>query len=291
MPEYLEADAAPSVISQRAAPSSVGHRAAPSHVSQRAATHVISQRIEPHELSQRALGKLLFLRAWPRLLRAMRATGPTEFWIGDSHAMSVNRELTNSMFMVAPEGQIILRAGPRLMASIAAKGFPTRVERLAGLVHRCGRRGAFVPIFSAGEIDMRAHLAKRPDDDFSWVATYVARCADMAAKLRGTRFGIMVPAPPVDVADETIWFPVVGSFGERLAIHGRLRRALATAVAATPHGVLIDCTEALTGPDGGMPLQYTVDGVHTNARAIAIVRAELRRIDWSAAQLSAAGGP
>jgi hypothetical protein len=246
-----------------------------------AALYVISQRHEPHELSKRIVGKLLFLRAWPQLLVAMRTAGPTELWIGDSHAMSVNRALTNAMFMVGPEGQIIVRAGARLMASIAIKGFPARIERLAAMVHRCGRRGAFIPIFSAGEIDMRAHLANRPNDDLAWVAAYVNRCADLAAKLKSSQFGVLVPAPPPDVADEMTWFPVVGTFAERLAIHGRLRRALDAAVSAVPQAKLIDCTDALTGPDGGMPVRYTVDGVHTNERAIAIIRAQVRQTDWS----------
>jgi hypothetical protein len=254
-----------------------------------AAPHVISRWHEPHQLSQRIVGKLLFLRAWPALLACLRGSGATELWIGDSHAMSVNRRLTNSMFMVAPEGQIIVRVGPRLMASIAFKGFPVRIERLAAFIALCGRPGAFIPIFSAGEIDLRAHLAKRPDDDLAWVDAYVRRCAEFAARIRATRFGVFVPVPPADVAEELIWFPVVGTFAERLAIHARLRAALAAAVSAIPHAVLIDCSDRLAGPDGGMPIEFTVDGVHTNERAIAIVRERVRQIDWSATSAAVPG--
>src|SRR5882757_1264821 len=152
--------------------------------------HAISHRIEPHALSDRIRGKLLFLLAWPTLLWAMRRRSRrTELWIGDSHAMCVNREVTNGMFMRAPDGQLILRAGARLMYSIARKGFPERVMRVARFVNRFGRPGALVPIFLAGEIDVRVHLPERPDAPFDWMAEYVERCAEVARLLKADRMG------------------------------------------------------------------------------------------------------
>jgi hypothetical protein len=61
----------------------------------------MQRRIEPHRLSDRIRGKLLFLLAWPTLAVALRRPATTELWIGDSHAMTTNRSVTNSMFMRA----------------------------------------------------------------------------------------------------------------------------------------------------------------------------------------------
>ena len=118
----------------------------------------------PRHLGPRLRAKFLPVSAWAALLVAMRRRGRgTELWIGDSHAMSFNRDLQLSMFMRAPEGQLILRAGTRLMFSLARTGFPPRVLRVARLVRLFGMRGSLVPIFITGEIDVRCHCANRED--------------------------------------------------------------------------------------------------------------------------------
>src|SRR5689334_22228823 len=104
-----------------------------------AEAHVISFRIEPHRLSDRIRGKLLFLLASPSLVIAMRRRSRRkELWIGDSNAMSLNREVSNSNFMRAPEGQLILRTGARSMWSLAREPFHPRVMRVARFVNRFG---------------------------------------------------------------------------------------------------------------------------------------------------------
>lgn len=232
--------------------------------------------IEPHALSDRIRGKLLFLIASPAFLVAMRRRSRrTELWIGDSHAMTSNRLVTNSMFMLAPDGQIILRAGARLMYSLAREGFPPRVMRVVRLAQRFGRPGAFVPVFSAGEIDIRAHLANRPDESFGFVAEYVDRCMDVARLLQAEKVGFIVPPPPVDAPVEEVWFPIVGTIEERVEAHRGVREALAAAVADTPGAVLIDCTDVLAGPAGDMPLSLTLDGSHTGLEAVARIREQV----------------
>lgn len=238
--------------------------------------HVISKWHEPHKLSDRVIGKLLFLPATPSLLFAMRRRRRrTELWIGDSHAMALNRKATNSMFCRGPEGQLILRAGARLMYSLARNGFPERVLRVARFVNRFGRPGALVPIFVAGEIDLRAHLPKRPDAPLDWIAGYVDHCTQVARLLKADRVGFFVTPPPVDVPAEDIWFPILGTIEERVAIHRRLRDALAAVVSRTPNAMLLDLTDTLARPDGGMPVELTYDGVHTNLAAVARVRARI----------------
>ena len=238
--------------------------------------HEISHGIEPHKLSDRIRGKLLFIPATPRFLWAMRRRKRrTELWIGDSHAMTVNRTVTNSMFMRAPEGQLILRDGARLMYSIARKGFTDRVLRVARFVNRFGRPGALVPIFLAGEIDVRVHLPKRLDSSFDWVNDYVKRCMELAELLKADRAGFFVTMPPVDVPEEDVWFPIGGTLEERVEGHRKLREALARAVEPIPNAVLLDMTDVLAGPSGAMPIELTFDGAHTNLDAVARIRARL----------------
>ena len=238
--------------------------------------HVISHQIEPHALSDRIRGKLLFLLAWPSLLVAMRRRKRrTELWIGDSHAMCVNRRVTNGMFMRGPEGQLILRDGARLMYSIGRKGFSPRVMRVARFVNRFGRPGALVPIFLAGEIDVRVHLPERLDAPFDWVAEYVERCSEVARLLKADRVGFFVTTPPVDVPDADVWFPITGTINQRVEAHARLREALINAVESAPDAVLLDLTDLMAGPTGAMPVESTFDGAHTNLETVARIRARI----------------
>jgi hypothetical protein len=240
------------------------------------ADHVISHRIEPHRLDDRIRGKLLFLLAWPSLIVAMRRRSRrTELWIGDSHAMCVNRPVTNGMFMRGPEGQLILRAGARLMHSISEHGYPPRVLRVARFVNRFGRRGALVPIFLAGEIDVRVHLPKRPDAPLDWVDDYVAKSMDVAHLLKADRTGFFVTTPPVDVPEEDTWFPITGTIEDRVAVHRNLRDALAGAVGNHPDAVLLDLTEVLADATGAMPIEATTDGAHTNLKTVSRIRERL----------------
>lgn len=227
-------------------------------------------------IASRIHGKLLFLPASVALAAAVRRRSrPTELWIGDSHAMSANRAITNSMFMRAPEGQLILRAGARLMFSLARDGFPPRIMRVCRLVHGLVRPGALIPVFSAGEIDVRVHLPRRPEAPLDFVDRYVERCVQVAGLLKADRVGFFVPPPPVDVAVEDMWFPHSGSIHDRLAAHARLRAALRDAVARVPGAVLLDLTDVLADASGAMPAAYSVEGVHTNLAAVALIRRRL----------------
>lgn len=204
-----------------------------------------------------------------------RKSRRTELWIGDSHAMCVNREVTNGMFMRGPEGQLILRAGARLMYSIAKNGYPPRVTRVARFVNRFGRPGALVPIFLAGEIDVRAHLPKRPDAPMDWVADYVAKSMEVARLLKADRAGFFVTTPPVDVPEDDTWFPVTGAIEERVAVHRKLREAMVAATEPLPDAVLLDLTDLLADATGAMPIEATTDGAHTNLETVSRIRARL----------------
>lgn len=213
-------------------------------------------------------GRLSFLLAWPALLVLMRRRRPTELWIGDSHAMTFNRHIDYSTFMLTRRGQLILRVGPRLMFSLASKGFPERVDRAARLAERFGRADALYPVFCAGEIDVRNHLTEHPETDYAFVEQYVEQCRSLARRLRATRLAVVVPPPPCDVDPRYAWWPVIGTIEQRVQVHGRLRAALAASAARHDDVVLLDFTDLLADADGKMPMELSTEGVHTNAVAI-----------------------
>jgi hypothetical protein len=219
-----------------------------------------------------------------------RTSRPTELWIGDSHAMSFNRRIVMGAFLTGPDGQVILRVGPRLMWSLGTKGFPPRVLKVARLVGRRGVPGAVVPFFVAGEIDVRCHLASHPDETFEFVDTYVQQCRSVSALMGATRTVIVVPPPPCDYSDvdgavDLDPYRIVGSLDERLRAFRGLRSALAGAVAGHPGVDLLDCTDLLADSAGVMQSDLTDDWCHTNVRGVELVRARVRSCG-----LAAAGG-
>jgi hypothetical protein len=134
-----------------------------------------------------------------------------------------------------------------------------------------------LPIFSAGDIDVRVHLPKRPDATFEFVPEYVDRCLAVARSLKATRVGFLVPPPPVDARPEEVWFPISGTMSDRLSAQTQLVDALRAAVADLPSVFLIDLTELLTGPTGGMPVTLTMDGAHTDKSTVARIRRQIEQ--------------
>jgi len=224
-------------------------------------------------LAPRVRAKLEGVRAWLALLVALVTGRPTELWIGDSHALCFNQPVSLAMFVRGPSGQLILRVGARLMWSLAQKGYPPRVRRVAR-VAGLGSRGSFVPVFVAGEIDVRCHLPGR-DPDFGFVGAYVDRAMAIAETLHADRAVFVVPPPPSATCPNIDEFPIKGTIGDRVEAFGALRTALAEAVAGRPRAELLDVTDALGANDGSMRQDLTDDGCHTNSLGVAIVRARV----------------
>jgi lysophospholipase L1-like esterase len=222
------------------------------------------------------------------LLAAARRSRPTELWLGDSHAVYLNQDYTSAKLSRAPEGQVVWHLGGRLMWSLAANGFPRRVRLLASALRRIGRPGSLVPMFCAGEIDVRCHLvprAARPDFSLDFVRAYVRRCRELAAAMGAPTLVIVVPVPPSDDCPRNPMYPIKGTIDERVQIFGELRRAVAKAVAEagpTPRVELLDATELLADDTGALRSELTDDGCHTNARGVRLVRASVRELDLAA---------
>jgi hypothetical protein len=228
------------------------------------------------------IGRLRMLRAWAALLMAMRRRSrATELWIGDSHALSFNQKVHFSEFVRGPEGQIILRVGPRLMWSLAESGFSKRVDRVARVVARLGRPGSIIPVFVSGEIDVRCHLVGR-EQDYGFVKTYVDRCLALAASLRSPRAVFVIPPPPSEWCPNVVEFPIKGTIVERVGAFRNLREALISVVEHASGAELLDPTDELAGPDGSLRRDYTDDGCHTNHRGVAVVRSLAHQMELTA---------
>jgi lysophospholipase L1-like esterase len=155
------------------------------------------------------------------------------------------------------------------------------VARVAGL----GGAGNFVPVFVAGEIDVRCHLPGR-EPDFGFVRAYVDRAMAVANTLHAPRVVFVVPPPPSATCPNIEEFPIKGSIGDRVLAFDALRVALAAAVADHPRAELLDATDALRSDDGSMRQELTDDGCHTNSLGVAIVRARVEGLQLDASRVA-----
>lgn len=237
----------------------------------------------PRRLARRALlrARIARSRLWSRaarwqLQRAVRRDGVVQLWVGDSHARYYTGLRRIRRLQRAGDGVFACHAGARLMRSLALRGFPDRVVALlAGLR---GSPAEVVPLFVAGEIDVRCHLVPRHlagELDLGFVQAWVDRCCDLAAEAGARRAGIVVPPPPGEDVPELAGLPVRGTLAERVEVFALLRGELAAAVRRTSTAVdcrLVDATDLLAGPDGGLRRELTDDGCHTNPAGAALVR-------------------
>lgn len=212
------------------------------------------------------------------LLSSLRAGGVSEIWIGDSHAMCFNEERTSAALTRASEGQLVWHLGPRLMFSLSREGFPRRVRLAARLMNRISRSDSFIPVFVAGEIDVRCHLVPRSKAegfDLSFVEEFVRQGCQLATLMGSHTVVFAVPPPPSVTCPVIPEFPTRGSIEERCEMFMDLREALITAVgtaAAEMRVVLLDATDDLMDESSGLRQELTDDGCHTNALGIQAVR-------------------
>lgn len=203
-----------------------------------------------------------------------------ELWVGDSHAQSHNRRRTNTKLSRC--GDIyIWYLGPRLLWSISRKGFPSRLMGFSRFLGAAPRRGRLVLCVILGEIDVRAHLAVRPEaerHEFAFVSSYVGKVNELGDAMKAHRSYVVVPPPPTRSGAPNPAWPVRGDFADRLDQFTRLRTALTQAVEAVeaPQLGLLDPTSELMDPTGSLASGMTEDQVHLNARGIAVIRRRMK---------------
>ena len=198
-----------------------------------------------------------------------------ELWIGDSHSVLLNTAKFPLWMGPVGQGRFVWHLGPRILHSIATKGFPPRVERVADRQRRLPGAPPLTCFFVFGEIDVRCHLGPRmaggPDADF--VATYVRRAVALGERFGAARVVIVTPTPPSDDIADHVMFPIAGDIAERTAAHRWMSDALVAAVPADdPKVSVLDLRPALADADGRLPAELTYDGCHTNEAGRAAVR-------------------
>lgn len=244
-------------------------------------------RLRPRQfvlLRLRAINAVRTAAAFAMLVVSVRRNALTELWIGDSHAQHYNRGQTFARLFRGRDGQFVYHHGPRLMYSIATRGFDNQVLSFVRLVRRVSPPGRILLVLTAGEIDVRCHLVPQsssPGFSFDFVDAYVARAIALA-DMAGAETMVLTMHPPVSPsAPDRREYPVRGSGEDRIAISEQLRREVHRAAAShgeTHHILVLDATDELADASGALRPEVTDDEIHTNVAGIAVVRARLREL-------------
>lgn len=223
--------------------------------------------------------------ALTRLLVSSRSHHHTELWVGDSHAQHFNSgQRVHARLFRGREGQFIYHHGPRLMYSIATRGFDARVVSFVKVLAKLTPPGRLIPIFVAGEIDVRCHLVPQsssPHFSFDFVDAYVARAAAIADLLNAPAVVLAVHPPSSPMAPDRPDYPVRGSGKARLEMSERLRAEVRRAVKdrSGPRPVLLlDATSDLADAQGALLPGVTDDWIHTNSTGVSLVRRHVRSL-------------
>ena len=223
-----------------------------------------------------------FLAVLISLVRTARRA-PVQLWIGDSHAVWLNRSWPAPPLSQAAPDRFVWHVGPRLMYSLGRDGYPTAVRFVASVLRATGAGRRVTLIFVSGEIDIRCHLAQHLDtpDWLAFVPRYVAAGRAVARRAGAGQALFVVPVPPSDEVPDYFGFPVVGTFAERLLAFTSLRDELTRAVGEQLDGVstgLIDATADVVDQDGGVRVELTVDGCHLLPEGARFVHARLAEL-------------
>lgn len=196
--------------------------------------------------------------------------------IGDSHAsFLVGREPKE--ILKSQQGDLVLWLGPRLMYSVAHRGFEFTWRQTWAL-----RRLNFSTlVFVLGEIDVRMYLGQEPHERFRnplWVKRYCEKICELKSRYRAKRAIIVSPVPPSDLGYDNPRFPRVGTLQARVNGLEWLRAELErNSRGFDAHGVaLVDPTVELVDESGQLNAVYTDDGVHLNESGARIVLDRVR---------------
>ncbi|GAB3855535.1 hypothetical protein GCM10028801_11310 [Nocardioides maradonensis] len=212
-----------------------------------------------------------------RLFGSIGSGRTGELWIGDSHAVLLNTEKFPFFMGSTRRDQFVWHLGPRIMHSIATKGFPSVVRIHARRLGRLPTTRRLTCFFVFGEIDVRCHLPRAGADlDTTWVKQYVEQAIGLADSMNAGRIVLVTPPPPSDEIADHVMFPIAGDIEARTAAHRWLTETLVAAVPDDPRITVLDLRPALADDQGRLPAALTYDGCHTNDAGRAAVRALVR---------------
>lgn len=203
-------------------------------------------------------------------------SGQATIWLGDSHTrFNLGHPEREGRFVRISDADFVWSIGPRLMYSVARRGWPADVRMGAAFVRRASRRLKLHVCSILGEIDVRVFLGERYATgtlDLSFVAAYVEQCVELARMMHATPV-VVVPVPPCGEPDPQHEYPRICNLEQRVAAHQELRRALRESTHS--RGVLLfDPTSSLALPSGALRPPLTADGLHLNSPGSDIFTAE-----------------
>ncbi len=204
--------------------------------------------------------------------RRCSADRETTVWIGDSHGrFNLGQPVVSARLTRASDSDFVWSIGPRLLHSVADRGWPPDVAWGSRFLRRPGRRPLLRLGFVLGEIDVRVFLGKRVESgalDLSFVPAYVARCEKVAGQAGGLAV-LVIPVPPSGPPDPLHEFPRVSSLESRVHAHQELREAIHRAASGRPTTRVFDPTPELSSGDGQLEPTFTDDGFHLNSAGAA----------------------
>lgn len=203
--------------------------------------------------------------------------------VGDSHAVILGGGRLETARRIQRASDIgnayIVWLGPKLLHSVARKGFPpwVRVLMSAALTRMAGAAGVRIDLVF-GEIDVRCHLASRLrrvgpaaveglGDEF---VAFLRACVENQGVLE-VRYH--EPTPPSDLGMQNKAFPRAGTLAERIECHRLLARRIAAGIAARfgndPRVLFIPNPPGARLEDGSLNPGWTDDGCHFNYSILA----------------------
>lgn len=190
--------------------------------------------------------------------------------VGDSHSpFLAGNQLKR--FYRGEENFYCLYLGPRLLHSVATKGFPSLAFVMLSHLHWNS------VIFILGEIDVRVFLANkersfRVSDQVA--ASYLTECVRISEVLKSKSVMVLAPVPPSNLGKENLRFPRNGSLQARVKAFNDLN-ALLDKNCRKYSVPFIDTRKILTNSSGSLKKKLTNDGCHLNSRGSSLVREHL----------------
>ena len=201
-------------------------------------------------------------------------------FIGDSHAIHFSgKELFNMPFF-CNDREFCFPLGPRLMHTIAKRGF--QIPRRFIIAMWASKFNTLV--FCLGEIDCRVYLASNEAENYKkgdWVETYVMNSIKLSETLKIRNVVILSPVPPSDIGVSDDRYPRSGSLMARVSATRWMRDELKKLkVFEDSSCKLLDLEEILAGRGGSLDHKLTEDGVHVNNIGAVLVRNKISRLEF-----------
>lgn len=202
---------------------------------------------------------------------------PVLIWIGDSHAHFIaNNGEPLKRVTLTNNNHLVVYLGPRLLYSVATKGFQFDYMTTA-ILHLASQSQPVVLVF--GEIDCRVHLVSKvkplEQNIFDGIASNFLD--NVNGMVRQFNFGepiLLSPVPPSDLGQSLNKYPRNGSILQRISVTRSLTAALIKT--ASSHCICLDLSQLLSDDIGALRSSLTDDGVHTNTRGSKLVLEQLR---------------